>query len=161
MEQNRDRSAQNFGIAALVTGIVTFVIAVIPCIGVFAIIPGIATIILAIIGISRAGSEGRGLVVAALIIGVVATLISISQMAIFGTGIRNKDFVVKDIRSAVEEIRSGIFDEIERGNFSIRVESGDEIVEIKSSVDIKKLEERIEKLEKLEGKAKPDTVVKK
>lgn len=161
MEQIKDKSAQNFGIAALVTGIITFVMAIIPCIGVLAIIPGIITIVLAIVGLTRPSAEGRGLVMAGLIIGVVATMISISQMAIFGSKVRHKDFVVKDIKRAVEDVRSGILDELERGNISIRVESGDEVVEIKSSVDIKKLEQRIEKLEKLEGIAKPDTTIRK
>ncbi|MFO7575479.1 MAG: DUF4190 domain-containing protein [Bacteroidales bacterium] len=161
MEQNSNRSAQNFGIAALVTGIITFIMAVIPCIGILAIIPGIVTIILAIFGLTRSATEGRGLVIAGLIIGVVATLISISQWAIFSTGVRNKSFVGSEIRKAVEEVRSGILDEIESGNFSIRVESGGEVVEIKSTIDAEKLEERINKLEKLEGLTKPDTAVKK
>lgn len=161
MEQNTNRSAQNFGIAALVTGIITFIMAVIPCIGILAIIPGIVTITLAIFGLTRSATEGRGLVIAGLIIGVVATMISISQWAIFSSGVRNKSFVGSEIRKAVEEVRSGILDEIESGNFSIRVESGGDVVEIKSTIDAKKLEQKIEKLEKLEGITEPDTAIKK
>jgi len=161
MEQKPDRSAQNFGIAALVTGIITFILAVIPCIGVIALIPGIITIILAVVGLTRSATEGRGLVIAGLIIGVVATMISASQLAIFSKGIGNRDNIVNEIRNAVEEVRTEILDEIESGDFSIRVESGGDVVEIKSRIDPEKLEKKIEKLEKLEGIAEPDTVKKK
>jgi hypothetical protein len=150
MEQNIDRSSQNLGIAALITAIVTFVMAVIPCIGVLAVIPGIITVILAIVGLSRPGQQGRGMSIAGLIIGIVAVLISFSQWAVIGTIANKKDYWKGDFEEVIEDVRSQIFDEFEKGDFSIKIESGDETVEIKSSVNTKKLEEKIEKLEKLE-----------
>jgi hypothetical protein len=163
MEQNIDRSSQNLGIAALITAIVTFVMAVIPCIGVLAVIPGIITVILAIVGLSRPGQQGRGMSIAGLIIGIVAVLISFSQWAVIGTIANKKDYWKGDFEEVIEDVRSQIFDEFEKGDFSIKIESGDETVEIKSSVNTKKLEEKIEKLEKLEQSVevlKSDTIKK-
>ena len=50
MEEVNKNSGQTLGIAALITAIITFVIAVIPCIGLVAIIPGIIAIVLASVG---------------------------------------------------------------------------------------------------------------
>lgn len=54
MEEVNKNSGQTLGIAALITAIITFVIAVIPCIGLVAIIPGIIAIVLASVGLSQA-----------------------------------------------------------------------------------------------------------
>lgn len=155
MEQNTDRSAHNLGVAALVTGIITFVMAVIPCIGTLALIPGIVTIVLAIVGLGRAQDQGRGMVIASLIIGIVATMISLSQWAFIGKAVQNKGMWQNDLREALEEVRTEVLNEFDKGDFSIKIQSGDEVVEIKSSVDLKNLED---KLEKLEGAEKKDTI---
>ena len=44
MEEVKNNTGQNLGIAALITAIITFVLAVIPCVGLIAIIPGIIAI---------------------------------------------------------------------------------------------------------------------
>ena len=44
MEEVKNNSGQNLGIAALITAVITFVLAVIPCVGLIAIIPGIIAI---------------------------------------------------------------------------------------------------------------------
>lgn len=157
MEQNRDRSAQSLGVAALITGIITFIMAVIPCVGVLAIIPGIITIVLAVIGLGRASSEGRGMVIAGLIVGIVATLISMSQWAFIGKIARDGDNWGNDLRKAIEEVKRDVIDEIEKGDFSIRIESGSDVVEIKSNIDPQKAKEKLDKLEKLEGVSTQDT----
>ena len=54
MEEVKNNSGQNLGIAALITAIITFVLAVIPCVGIIAIIPGIIAIVLASVGLSQA-----------------------------------------------------------------------------------------------------------
>jgi hypothetical protein len=154
MEQNTNRQANNIGVAALVTGIITFVMAVIPCIGALAIIPGIVTIVLALIGLNRAYEQGRGMVIAGLIIGIVASMISLSQWAFLGKAVQNKNLWPNEIRKAIEEVKTEISNEFDEGNFSIKIQSGDEVVEIKSSVDMKNLEE---KLEQLEESRNPDT----
>ena len=63
----------------------------------------------------------------------------------------------EDIEGVFEDIKVDILDEIENGDFSITIESGDEKVEIKTTVDDKKLQE---KLEKLESGTKQDTLKK-
>jgi hypothetical protein len=159
MEQNIDRSSQNLGVAALITSIVTFILAVIPCIGVVAIIPGVIAVILAFVGLSRASSQNRGMVIAALIIGIVASLISLSQWAFIGTVASKKDYWKGDFENIMEDVKGQIFDEFDKGDFSIKIQSGDETVEIKSTIDKSRLEEKLEKLEKLEGiDIKGDTV---
>ena len=83
MEEVKNNTGQNLGIAALITAIITFVLAVIPCVGLIAIIPGIIAIILASVGLSQASKNNspRGVMVASLIIGIIASMISISTEA--------------------------------------------------------------------------------
>jgi len=158
MEQYIDRSAQNLGVAALVTAIVTFVMSVIPCVGTLAIIPGIVAVILAIVGLTRATEQSRGLVIAALIIGAVAIMFSIAQWFFISRKVADKSPNWKeDIETVLEDIKVDILDEIENGDFSITIENGDEKIEIKTTVEDKKLQE---KLEQLESGTKPDTLKK-
>ena len=82
MEDVPNKSGSNLGIAALITAIITFVLAVIPCVGLIAIIPGIIAIVLASVGLSQAARNNspRGILIAGLIIGIIASLISVSQV---------------------------------------------------------------------------------
>ncbi len=86
MEEETNKSGQNLGIAALITAIITFVLAVIPCVGLIAIIPGIIAIVLASVGLSQAARNDspRGVIIAGLIIAIVASLISFSQIFVAG-----------------------------------------------------------------------------
>ena len=85
-QPERKPGGQNLGVAALITAIITFVFAVIPCVGLMAVIPGIIAIVLASVGLSQAARNNspRGILVAGLIIGIVATIISISQIFVAG-----------------------------------------------------------------------------
>jgi NhaP-type Na+/H+ and K+/H+ antiporter len=130
---------------------------VIPCVGTLAIIPGIVAVILAVVGLTRATEQSRGLVIAALIIGTVAILFSIAQWFFIGKIADKKDVWKEDIESVLDDIKVDILDEIEKGDFSITIESGDEKVEIKTTIEDKKLQE---KLEQLESGTKPDTLKK-
>jgi hypothetical protein len=155
MEQNFNRSSQNLGVAALITAIVTFIMAIIPCVGVLAIIPGVVAVILAFVGLSRANQNGRGMVIAALIIGIVASLISLSQWAFIGKMASNKDYWKGDFEKVLEDVKGDIFDGLDKGDFSIKIESDGETVEIKSSVNRRNLEEKLEKLEKADTPVVP------
>lgn len=157
MEQYIDRSAQNLGVAALVTAIVTFVMSVIPCVGTLAVIPGTVAVILAIVGLSRVTDKNRGMVIAALIIGIVAIMFSVGQWVFISKVADKSDNWREDIEGVFKDIKVDILDEIENGDFSITIESGDEKVEIKSTVEDRKLQE---KLEKLESETKRDTLKK-
>lgn len=150
MEDVKNNTSQNLGIAALITAIVTFVLAVIPCIGLIAIIPGIIAIVLASVGLSRASGDDspRGILIAGLIIGIVATLISFSQVFITGKIAQRADKWQGEIERIVNDVQQEVLDEFEDANVSIKIENGDEKIEISTSADKK---DKVIVLEELEG----------
>ena len=93
MEEVENKTAQNLGIGALITAIITFVLAVIPCVGLIAIIPGIIALVLSIVGLSHASryNSPRGLLIAGLTIAIIASMISLSQVFIAGKIAKNAD----------------------------------------------------------------------
>jgi hypothetical protein len=150
-------AGQNLGIAALITAIVTFVIAVIPCIGLVAIIPGIVAIILATVGLSQASRSNspKGLLIAGLIIGVLATLISFSQVFIAAKIGQHAGKWPGDIQNIINDVQENVIKDLEDENISIKIESNGDKVEISTSSDKK---DREETLEELEGTQKSDTI---
>ena len=161
MEEVKSNSGQNLGIAALITGIITFVLAVIPCVGIIAIIPGIITVVLASVGLShsaRADSH-RGLNIAGLIIGIVAIMISFSQIFVVGHFARHNGKWTHDIRSAIEDTRSSIEKEMDNSNVSIKIEGKDgEKIEINTNPSKENKEKQLEDLES--GKLQKNDTVK-
>ena len=149
-EEVKDNTGQNLGIAALITAIITFVLAVIPCVGLIAIIPGIIAIVLASVGLSHATrtDSPRGVLVAALIIGIVASLISFSQVFVAGKIAEKADKWPGKIEKIVMDVQDKILEDLENANVSIKIENGDEKIEINTSANKKNL---VEKLEELEG----------
>jgi len=154
-EEVKNNTGQNLGIAALITAIITFVLAVIPCVGLMAIIPGIIAIVLASVGLSHAAKTDspRGVLVAGLIIGIVASLISFSQIFVAGKIAEKADKWPGRIEEIVTDIQDKVLEDLEDASVSIKIESGDEKIEINTSANKKDL---IEKLEELEEE---DTVV--
>jgi hypothetical protein len=154
--ENRDQvksdfTGQNLGIAALITAIITFVLAVIPCVGIIAIIPGIIAIVLASVGLSQAGKNRspRGLLVAGLIIGIVASLISLSQIFVTGKLAKHAEKRLPgDIQNIIQDVRRDVLRDLEDASISIKVESNGDKIEINTGTD---RNDRIEKLEELEG----------
>ena len=150
MEEERKNSGQNLGIAALVVAIITFVLAVIPCIGLIAIIPGIIAIILASVGLSQSARSNspRGVLIAGLIIGVIAVLISFSQIFVAGRIVNNAGRWPNGIQNVIDDVQDNVMKNLEDANVSIKVESGDDKVEINAgSPEKKKMEKTLEKLE--------------
>jgi len=151
-EEVTTKTGQNLGIAALITAIITFVLAVIPCVGLMAIIPGIIAIVLASVGLSHASrtDSARGILIAGLIIGIVATMISFSQVFVVGKIAQKADKwnkwpdVIEDV---VMDVKKDVLEDLEDANISIKIESGDETVEISTSVNKKELVETLEELE--------------
>ena len=151
-EEVTTKTGQNLGIAALITAIITFVLAVIPCVGLMAIIPGIIAIVLASVGLSHAArtDSPRGILIAGLIIGIVATMISFSQVFVVGKIAQKADKwnkwpdVIEDV---VMDVKKDVLEDLEDANISIKIESGDETVEISTSVNKKELVETLEELE--------------
>ena len=165
MEDIKNNTGQNLGIAALITGIITFVLAVIPCVGLIAIIPGIIAIVLASVGLSQASrnSSPRGVVIAGLIIAIVATMISLSQIFVVGK-IAQKASKGENwpsgIQNIINDVQDNVTKEIEDGNVSIKVESNGNKVEINANSDKKDREKTLEDLEGGNTK-KNDTLQKK
>jgi len=159
MEEVRNNTGQNLGIAALITSIITFVLAVIPCVGLIAIIPGIIAIILASVGLSQASRSNapRGVLLAGLIIGVLASLISISQVFV-ATKIASKaDKWPNEIQNIINDVQDNVIKDLEDANVSIKIETDSDTVQINTSVSKKNREQKLEDLEGLNNQ-KDDTL---
>jgi hypothetical protein len=153
MEELKNNSGQNLGIAALITAIITFVLAVIPCIGLIAIIPGIIAIILASVGLSQAARNDapRGILIAGLIIGIIASMISISQVFVAGKIVQKADKWPNEIQNIINDVQDDVLRDLEDANISIKVESDGETVEINTNSNKKDRENKLEDLENMEG----------
>ena len=159
MEDVKNNSGQNLGIAALITAIITFVLAVIPCVGLIAVIPGIIAIILASVGLSQASRSNapKGILIASLIIGVIASLISVSQVFVATKLAKNADKWPNEIQNIVKEVQDDVVKDLEDANISIKIESNGEKVEINTSTQNKEKEQKLEELEGVETQ-KNDTL---
>jgi predicted PurR-regulated permease PerM len=149
MEEVRNNSGQNLGIAALITAIITFVLAVIPCVGLIAIIPGIIAIILASVGLSQAGRNNspRGVPLAGLIIAIIASMISFSQIFVAGKIVQKADHWPNNIHNIINDVQDNVNKDIEDAKVSIKVESNGEKVEINTNATKKDQEQKLEDLE--------------
>jgi hypothetical protein len=150
-QPSRQPAGQSLGIAALITAIVTFVLAVIPCVGLIAMIPGIIAIVLASVGLSQASRNDspRGVLIAGLIIAIVATLISFSQIFVVGKiGDKFHKEWGNGIENVINDVQKNVLDELEDNNINIKVESNGDSVEIKMNADKKDRHQELEELEK-------------
>lgn len=149
MEDIQNNTGQNLGIAALITAILTFVLAVIPCVGLIAIIPGIIAIVLASVGLSQAARRNapRGVLVAGLIIAIIASMISLSQVFIAGKIAQKADKWPGDIQNIINDVQDNVVKDLEDANISIKVESNGDKVEINTNSDKKDREKTLENLE--------------
>lgn len=162
MEEVKNNSGQNLGIAALITAILTFVLAVIPCVGLIAIIPGIIAIVLASVGLSQASRDDapHGVPLAGLIIGIVAIMISFSQIFVAGRIAHRADKWPEKIQNIVNDVQDNVVKDIEDANVSIKVESNGDTVII-TTPDKKNKEQTLEDLEKGNSSAHDTLKVKK
>jgi hypothetical protein len=162
MEEVKNNSGQNLGIAALITAILTFVLAVIPCVGLIAIIPGIIAIVLASVGLSQASRDNapHGVPLAGLIIGIVAIMISLSQIFVAGKIAHRADKWPEKIQNIVNDVQDNVVKGIEDNNISIKVESNGDTVII-TTPDKKNKEQTLEDLEKGNSSAHDTLKVKK
>jgi len=149
MEDVRNNTGQNLGIAALITAIITFVLAVIPCVGLIAIIPGIIAIVLASVGLSQAARKDapRGVLLAGLIIAILASLISMSQVFIAGRIAQKADKWPGDIQNIINDVQDNVIKDLEDANISIKVESNGDKVEINTNAGKEDREKMLENLE--------------
>jgi hypothetical protein len=149
MEEVRNTSGQNLGIAALITAVITFVLAVIPCVGLIAIIPGIIAIILASVGLSQASRNNapRGVLVAGLIIAIIASMISFSQIFVVGKIAQKADGWPNNIQNIINDVQDNVEREFDDANVSIKVESNGDKVEINTNSNKSEKEKQLEDLE--------------
>ena len=154
MENINSNTGQNLGIAAIITAIVTFVFAVIPCIGLIAIIPGIIAIVLGIVGLAQV-SRNKGLSIASIIIAIIACIISVSQIFVVGAIIRKSG--VDGWQNVIKEVKTEVMRGLENENISIRIEKDGERVKIDgNSIEININKDRQKTLEELEGITAPN-----
>jgi hypothetical protein len=149
MEDVPNKTGSNLGVAALITAIITFVLAVIPCVGLIAIIPGIIAIVLASVGLSQSARNNspRGVIIAGLIIAIIATMISASQVFVAAKIAKNADKWPGDIQNIINDVQDNVVKDLEDANISIKVESNGDKVEINTSTDKKDREQKLEDLE--------------
>jgi hypothetical protein len=152
MEETKNNTGQSLGIAALITAIVTFVLAVIPCVGLIAIIPGIIAIVLAAVGLSNAAKTDapRGILLAGLIIAIIASLISFSQVFVAGKIAEKANQWPSKIEDIVNDVQDNVLKDLEDANVSIKIESGDDKIEIRTDTNKGNREKTLEELEKEE-----------
>ena len=128
-----------------------------------AIIPGIITIVLASVGLSQASRSNspKGVIVAGLVIGVIAVMISFSQIFVAGRIASKADNWPSDIQKAIEEVRDDVIRDMEDSKVSIKIESSDgDTVDI--NIRTKGNDVRVKQLEDLEeGKPEPNDTAKK
>jgi len=101
IREQKSNAGQGLGIAGLVLGIISLIIAFIPCFGWVAIVPGAVAIVLSVVGLSQATKVNapKGIIVAALVISIIGTCIA----AVWGV-----------ILSSVAHEGKGWFDRIEK-----------------------------------------------
>ena len=162
MEERTNNAGQGLGIAALILGIISFVVAFIPCVGIFAIITAGIAIILGILGISqasRANSPHKGLSIGGLVVGIIALMVAIIQIVVIVGISENAGGIGNKIEDIIGDIEKDVLDEFDKGNFRITIEEGDQKVEINASSNRDELLETLDELEGIEeGKVKTDSV---
>jgi len=150
-QPSKPLAGNTMGVAALITAIITFVLAVIPCVGLIAIIPGIIAIVLASIGLSQASRSDspRGVLIAGLVIAIFATLISFSQIFVAGKiGDKFKNNWGGEIEKVINDVQEDVLNEIENANVSIKIQSNGDTVEINTNIKKGNRHEELEELEK-------------
>ncbi len=149
MEEVRNNTGNGLGVAALITAIITFVLAVIPCVGLIAIIPGIIAVILASVGLSQASRSNapRGVLIAGLIIAILASMISVSQVFVAGKLFQNSGDWQNEIGNIINDVQDNVVKDLEDANVSIKIESNGDKVEINTGTKNKEREQTLEELE--------------
>ncbi|MDM8003497.1 MAG: UbiA family prenyltransferase [Bacteroidota bacterium] len=159
MEEEKTGKQSGVGVGALVTAIIAFLLAVIPCIGLVAVIPAVIAIVLAIIGLSRPQSN-QGMLVGGLVVGIIALMISVSQSFVLGKIANKSGSWATDIEKVIKDVTDDLEKEFGDNEVTIRINSNNDSVEIKASTKRGDLEDRLQELEGAVDtlKAKGDTI---
>jgi len=146
MEEEKNGKQSGVGVGALVTAIIAFLLAVIPCIGMVAIIPAVIAIVLAIIGLSRPQGN-QGMLVGGLVVGIIALMIAVSQSFVLGKIANKSGNWATDIEKVIKDVTDDLEQEFGENEVTIRINSNDDTVEIKASGKKGDLQDRLEELE--------------
>jgi hypothetical protein len=146
MEEEKSSKQSGVGVGALVTAIIAFLLAVIPCIGLVAIIPAVIAIVLGIIGLSRPQGN-QGMLVGGLVVGIIALMISVSQSFVLGKIANKSGGWATDIEKVIKDVTDDLEKEFGDNEVTIKINSNDDSVEIKASTKRTDLEDRLQELE--------------
>jgi BMFP domain-containing protein YqiC len=146
MEEEKTSKQSGVGIGALVTAIIAFLIAVVPCLGLIAVIPAVIAIVLAIVGLSRPNNN-QGMLVGGLVVGIIALMISVSQIFVLGKIADKSGNWSTDIENVIRDVTDDLEKEFGDNEVTIRINNDDETVEIKASAKKGDLQDRLEELE--------------
>ena len=151
MEEIKNNQGSGLAIGALITGIIAFLMAVIPCIGIIAMVPAVIAVVLGIIGLSRP-NDSRGMLIGGLVIGIIALMFSLSQGYFMSKIAHHSDSWSKEIENAVKDIKTSVGEDFDGKDITIKISGDKDSLNIKasSSGDLEK------KLDELES----DTTVK-
>ena len=154
MEEEKDKQGTGLGVGALVTAIIAFLLAVVPCVGVIAILPAVIALVLAIVGLSRT-RDNQGVLIGGLAVAVIALMISVSQIVVIGKVANHSDNWAGEIEKVIKDVTSDIEKEFGDNEVTIRVDSGEETVEIKATTRKNELENKLDELEGTVDTVKP------
>jgi len=146
MEEEKTGKQSGVGVGALVTAIIAFLLAVIPCVGLIAIIPAVIAVVLAIIGLSRPQGN-QGMLVGGLVVGIIALMISVSQSFVLGKIANKSGSWATDIEKVIRDVTDDLEQEFGDNEVTIRINNNDDTVEIKASAKKGVLQDRLEELE--------------
>ena len=154
MTETVRKNLEGLGIVAMVSAVLAFVLAIIPCVGVIAVAPGVIAIVLSLIGLSRGDRDDspQGMIISGLVIGIVATFISLVQIVVVAKAVEHSGDWPSQIEDLIENFEDRITAEFGDSDFSIRIESGEESVVIDGTINVDndKAIEQLEELERLE-----------
>ena len=138
-EVKKTNAGQGLGIAGFVLGIIGLIVAMIPCVGLFALILSITGIVLSAVALTQSsrGNGPKGLIMAALVISILATLLAVSWNLFIVDRVRhaghrfeksfNEEFgkdadkaageMGKDMEEALKNLEAGTTDSISDKDF--------------------------------------------
>ncbi len=139
------------GIIGIVIGVISLIVAFIPCVGVVAFLPGVLAIIFSVISIVQAsrGNGAKGLGIVSLVISIIAVLLAAAWLILFSgvAAITNK--AIKD------PAKFELFEKNIKEAFQVEIEDTQNRPRIDSLENrLRELEGEMKKIEKEKDKGK-------
>jgi hypothetical protein len=146
MEEVKNNQGSGLAVGALITGIIGFLMAVIPCIGLIAIVPATIAVVIGIVGLSRPGNN-HGMLVGGLIIGIIALMISLSQVYVMSRIAHHSESWSNNIEETMKNISTEIGNDFDGKKFSIKIANDKDTIEVKTTTSHSDLEKKLDELE--------------